>query len=544
MDTPLTRVSVDLAVTGATGLAFERLVWQEWVSRPFCGQLDVTSSSPSLDLRRLVGATVAVSITGTRNRVHHLGGEVDTACQLGTVSGRTSYRLWVRPQLSRLDGAPTTRAFAQLDVVGIVTALAAEHGVDRVETRIGGPLPVLEAVYQHNQTDLEFVSGLMEAEGLVWYFTHGPDGDVLVVEDAPGPVRRKVPVVDPRSGREGIASWTSEASRRPAPGRPVGGPAGVRRSSRATANVLGLGAGRGFALTDHPIAGQSTVHVPVAVVHHLEVDASVRPTAGQLAASYHAELTAVPAEEMPDAVLGAPQAGHGGLRAVVVGPAAEELAVDEGGRVQVQLCTDGPAQSDTAVWARVAQPWAGASGGTTFWPRVGDEVLVSFEAGDPRRPVVIGSLYGDGHAPPLPLPSEAQRTGLVGRGVEVTVRDVAGQERLMLTTARDLVETVGDAKTQTIGGAKTERVGGTRTVAVTGHERRSVGRDLSESVGGDMHVAAGNELRLTAAEKLVVACGDAAMTLWADGRIQIEGVDVDVRAKGTLTLKGQRIEGI
>ena len=560
MDTSLTRVSVELAVAGGSGLAFERLVWHEWISRPFCGQLDVTRSSPSLDLRRLLGASVAVTIAGGRNRVLHLGGEVDRACQLGTVSGRTTYRLWIRPLLSRLDGPPITRAFADLDIVQVVAAVLAEHGVDRVETRIGRPLPVLEAIYQHDQTDLEFVSRLMEDQGIYYLFTHGSQGEVLLLEDAPPPPRRKIGFVNARTGREGITSWNAEASRRPDAAMADGGPSGVYLSARGTASALGLSVGRAFTLTDHPGPGEATVHVPVAVVHHVEVDSAVRPATGELEATYGAELTAVPAGSVPAAVVRSARSGPGALTAVVVGPAGEELAVDEAGRVQVRIGTAGSADTETAVWARVAQPWAGASGGTTFWPCIGDEVLVEFEGGDLRRPYVVGSLYGGDHPPPLPLPAEARRTGIVGRGVEVTVRDVASQERLMLTTARDLVETVGDAKTQTIGGAKTERVGGTRTVAVTGHEQRSIGRDLSETVGGDVATAvggdmattvggdmtatAGRELQMAAGQRIVLACGAASITLWADGRIDIGGVDVDVRADGTLTLKGQRIEGV
>jgi len=45
------------------------------------------------------------------------------------------------------------------------------------------------------------------------------------------------------------------------------------------------------------------------------------------------------------------------------------------------------------VWARVAVLMAGGNRGHGFIPDVNDEVLVSFESGNPRRPYVIGALW-------------------------------------------------------------------------------------------------------------------------------------------------------
>jgi uncharacterized protein involved in type VI secretion and phage assembly len=60
------------------------------------------------------------------------------------------------------------------------------------------------------------------------------------------------------------------------------------------------------------------------------------------------------------------------------------------GRVKVALPWLSPAyESD---WARVAQFGAGKKSGALFTPEVGDEVLIGFEFGDPRRPYVLGGL--------------------------------------------------------------------------------------------------------------------------------------------------------
>jgi uncharacterized protein involved in type VI secretion and phage assembly len=49
----------------------------------------------------------------------------------------------------------------------------------------------------------------------------------------------------------------------------------------------------------------------------------------------------------------------------------------------------------TSPWARVVTLGGGSSRGVVFQPEVNDEVLVGFERGDTRRPVVIGGLFSD-----------------------------------------------------------------------------------------------------------------------------------------------------
>ena len=111
---------------------------------------------------------------------------------------------------------------------------------------------------------------------------------------------------------------------------------------------------------------------------------------------------------------------------------------DGQGRVQVKLPWSpdtGGAQFET--WARLATMMAGNNRGSFFIPDVNDEVLVAFEAGDPRRPYVIGALWNGKDAPPTSMDSAGNNNTklLCSRnGVKITLDDTTGSEKLVVQT--------------------------------------------------------------------------------------------------------------
>lgn len=106
-------------------------------------------------------------------------------------------------------------------------------------------------------------------------------------------------------------------------------------------------------------------------------------------------------------------------------------------RVQVRLLGwDGVEGQDAPVWARVAVPFAGKGRGAFFIPDVGDEVLVCFVHGDPRQPVVVGSLWSGGQRPPERISgSRVDRWSLTARsGTRISIVDAAGGPEITLET--------------------------------------------------------------------------------------------------------------
>jgi uncharacterized protein involved in type VI secretion and phage assembly len=108
------------------------------------------------------------------------------------------------------------------------------------------------------------------------------------------------------------------------------------------------------------------------------------------------------------------------------------------GRVRVRLPwmpdSDGGSYD---TWARVATLMAGNNRGSWFVPDVDDEVLVAFEAGDPRRPYVVGALWNGTDAPPESMDGAGSNEKKVIRsrnGVKLTFDDTDGQEQLVVET--------------------------------------------------------------------------------------------------------------
>jgi uncharacterized protein involved in type VI secretion and phage assembly len=111
---------------------------------------------------------------------------------------------------------------------------------------------------------------------------------------------------------------------------------------------------------------------------------------------------------------------------------------DGQGRVKVSLpwSPDGGG-ARYEVWARLATLMGGNNRGSWFVPDQNDEVLVAFEAGDARRPYVVGALWNGRDAAPESMDGSGNNYKKVLRsrnGVKVTLDDQDGQEELILET--------------------------------------------------------------------------------------------------------------
>ena len=155
------------------------------------------------------------------------------------------------------------------------------------------------------------------------------------------------------------------------------------------------------------------------------------------------------------------------------GGKSEEIDVDKEGRIFVQFYWDREKKVSRSV--RVGQFWAGSHRGALFVPRVGDEVMVQYEEGDPDRPIVVGSVYNGTNEVPADLPKMKNNSGILTRSTKggngynmLLFDDTAGKERVKLRSQHDLMFKALNNEQRDILGNQTETIGGDETITVGG----------------------------------------------------------------------------
>ncbi|WP_231937888.1 type VI secretion system Vgr family protein [Burkholderia lata] len=174
------------------------------------------------------------------------------------------------------------------------------------------------------------------------------------------------------------------------------------RRSNGKGSLRGLTVGHTFTLIGHPQQAANREYVVVSCTLDIEEVAGRAGSAQTYRADAQFEL--LPTNEpfrlersVRKPVLSGPE------KAIVVGPAGQEIWTDQYGRVKVQFQWDRRGQHDenSGIWLRVLSPWQGVDMGATFIPRIGHEVAVSHYYGDPDLPVIIGSAVNAFRQPAL-----------------------------------------------------------------------------------------------------------------------------------------------
>ena len=193
--------------------------------------------------------------------------------------------------------------------------------------------------------------------------------------------------------------------------------------AQASGNLRAMVPGCTFALQGHPRHSLNTDWLVLdsrLVIEDVARDSQNREAAGGRTQQWKVEVdfTAHPLTEplRPVATRAKPAIG-GPHSALVVGPAGENLWTDDLGRIKVQFPWDriGQKNQHSSCWLRVSSPWAGNQLGGMHLPRIGQEVMVDFIAGDADLPICTGRVHNQMNLPPWELPGQAALSGFRSR---------------------------------------------------------------------------------------------------------------------------------
>jgi uncharacterized protein involved in type VI secretion and phage assembly len=259
--------------------------------------------------------------------------------------------------------------------------------------------------------------------------------------------------------------------------------------------------GHRFALEEHPAPQLDGDYVVTSVEHRGET----HPAEGKAWTVYWNTFDCAPTAVTYVPPRAKRKSVQVALTATVVGPPGEEIHVDAMGQIRVQFHWDreGKYDANSSCWIRTMHPWGGAGWGVQFIPRVGMEVVVTFEGGDPDKPMVLGSLYNGTHPPPFLLPGDKTRSGWRtqsspgGGGFnELSFEDAAANEQIYLHAQRNLNEVVEKNHTLLVRNDEFLKVLGNRLDTVEKNLEEHVRGDQSSFVEGNRtDVVKGNDER-------------------------------------------------
>ena len=147
----------------------------EGLSRPFTYEIDVVSDRSDIKPSELLGqpATVHLSLGDEEGDVRHWNGLVTALQYIDTSDdGDSRYRLVIRPWLWQLTRSADCRIFQQMSIPQIVTQVFQDRGFTDFELALSGDYAQRNYVVQYRETDFQFISRLLEREGIYYFFRH------------------------------------------------------------------------------------------------------------------------------------------------------------------------------------------------------------------------------------------------------------------------------------------------------------------------------------------------------------------------------------
>ena len=439
------------------------------------------------DVSKIIGKGATLAINSARSTafdaegkrvVHGIVSQFDEVGRLNHTQDANAvdylrFSATLVPWLWNLTQTADCRIFQEKTVPEIIEAVFKDRGFNDFRSALTGSHTARTYCVQYRESDFNFVSRLMEEEGICYFFEHKDNKHTLVLADAANAHHGCAPAggirfhENLRQDAGGVHSWadirvlttakyalqsynfetpstsllattdttvtvgkntalevydysqhhlTKSQGDRQTKLRMEAIEARHKRIE-CSSDCAYLTPGFKFKLTGHYRSDQNQEYLITSVRHtarnggYAALGASETPEFKNIA-------TCIPASVQYRDDLRTPRPAIRGIQsALVVGPANEEIYTDKYGRIKVQFHWDRKGQKDesSSCWIRVAQTFASNQWGAQFLPRVGQEVLVDFLDGDPDQPIVSGAVYNAQKMPPYALPANKTQSGLKTR---------------------------------------------------------------------------------------------------------------------------------
>ncbi len=585
---------------GEDVLLLEAFTGEEGISSPFRYVLDLLSEEDSISPDDVLRTPVLIGITLSDGSERVLHGIVNRFAQRGRIEDLASYQAEVVPWSWFLSLSSDCRIFQNLTVLEIVQEVFGDLGYSDFEIKCIKSYPKREYCVQYRESHLDFVSRLLEDEGIFHFFQHSDEKHVMVLADdnsafkpCDQPTARMASSPDPWQEEDVVVSLEleqaicTEAIRlrdynylRPTldletsisgedgeeqydyPGNyaePSQGDrlARLRLEERKAAQkrVAGEGncrsfeSGYRFDLKEHYSRGVNTTYVLTSVSHSARAgdyhswDSAPFDYKNSFVATPHA-VPYRPPRRTPKPVM------RGSQTAVVVGPSGEEIWVDKHGRIKVQFHWDRLGQRDenSSCWVRVSTTWAGKGWGSLQIPRIGQEVVLDFLEGDPDLPLVTGSVYNAEQTPPLGLPQGGIKSGMISRSSkggggynEISVNDTKGEEGMTVHAQYNRDTTVENDDTLTVNNNRKASVAVDEELSVGSNQTFDVGADRTGSVGGNDQLSVGGNQTLDVSGNLEAQAGaNLKLKAGADGAFHA-AANLELKGGATVKVEGPMV---
>jgi type VI secretion system secreted protein VgrG len=535
---------------------------EEEVSKPFVFELELLSEDPNLNPDDLLRTPVSIGMLLPDGEIRRIHGKVRSFGFEGQRGELNYYRAEMVPWLWFLSLTRECRIFQHKSVPDIIEEIFDEYDGAQFRTRFAQDYPEREFCVQYRETNLDFVCRLLEEEGIFYFFEHTEEGHTLILTDyarmQPFAGQEQVrmysgsvpqedvvraltqrqavhtgtisladydqmkPSLELRSSMAGeepdeiyeyqkhLFTELDEGERYARIG--LEREEATRHVVRGEGTVRGFQAGHRFELTNHDRRNANGEYGLLRVEHVARSGAYIAGSGtGDL--DYENRFVAIPHGTPYRPALRTPKPTMPGSQtALVVGPAGEDINVDEHGRVQVQFHWDrlGAKDENSSCWVRVSQNWAGKRWGGMFIPHVGHEVIVDFLEGDPDRPIITGRVYNAENTPPQDLPANKHKSIIEDHyGNEMVFDATPGDEhiRIFSPSHRSLLEIGKSCKCRSdsdyceiMDGDKAEMTFG-NLIGL------SIGVSSSVDIGGSFKVSAGYNFEFTVAESMKIEFG-------------------------------------